>query len=449
MTHKGRFRKVLKTFKLFHNDNILEVILDRHSGFKCEITKDHKVLAIKRRKGYYKTSNHLKIMPQWYKISELKPKDFICFPKLKSKSRFFDLLPMRLYNKRTKVISNLSLMDFVQLGGIYLAEGCISKKEIIFSLRGDGDYEIKKKLKLFCNSYGLNLHERLLKGNRCNFVISSVYLCDLFEYYFGKYSHFKNIKREILELPEEYLSQLLKYAWLGDGYISEKESCYTTVSENLALNIKEILIKLDIFPSVKYLENRLSYDIRLSGIKENNKFKILIDNNNIINLPQKESNRYFEDNDYYYFNIRSIKEKKIDDNFVYNLNVKDDNSYVCHHWIVKNSGEGYGLLMAEAMACGKPISHCSYTTPPELLDEQYPGIGKRGLLVNYDVVDNAGYNTEHALVSIKDLSEKILIYYNDRNLMKEHGENGRKFAEKYLSWRIILEQWKEFFIKNV
>lgn len=111
-----------------------------------------------------------------------------------------------------------------------------------------------------------------------------------------------------------------------------------------------------------------------------------------------------------------------------------------------SSGEGFGMISVEAMACGKPVVITDYTTPKELLIDGEPS--PRGKLVDYDTLDIAGYNTEHALVNIKSLKEGIEYYVKNPNKLKEHGSNGREFVLKHLTWDNIVNQWKEFFIKN-
>ena len=112
-----------------------------------------------------------------------------------------------------------------------------------------------------------------------------------------------------------------------------------------------------------------------------------------------------------------------------------------------NSGEGFGLLMAESMACGKPIAVTDYSTSKELIIDGKPS--PRGLLVKYLALETAGLNTTHALVDPDDMVKQMNKYYLNPKLIEEHGKNGVEFVDKNLKWEIILKQWKEWFLKNV
>lgn len=107
------------------------------------------------------------------------------------------------------------------------------------------------------------------------------------------------------------------------------------------------------------------------------------------------------------------------------------------------SGEGFGMLMTNSMACAVPSISTDYTTSKELLDDVVGGIGKRGLLVKCKAYDTTSYNVEHALADIEDLTEQILWSANHPTELKEMGKNGRKFVEKYCNWSVIANEWKK------
>lgn len=113
------------------------------------------------------------------------------------------------------------------------------------------------------------------------------------------------------------------------------------------------------------------------------------------------------------------------------------------------SGEGFGLIMAEGMACGKPVVHPNYTTPFELLIDTSVGIGLRGWVVDPTVLNTSSFNTTHAFTSSYDFAKVLHVATSDPNQMRIRGMNGRIFAERYLNWDYLVESWKELFIKLV
>lgn len=116
--------------------------------------------------------------------------------------------------------------------------------------------------------------------------------------------------------------------------------------------------------------------------------------------------------------------------------------------VTASTGEGFGLIMAEAMACAKPIVSNEYTTPVELLDEEVDGIGKRGYLVPTETKFVAGLNTEHGYTDKEEFAKTIKHVFDNFDEAKERGLNGRFFAEKYLNWDYLVDDWKEY-LKNI
>jgi len=113
------------------------------------------------------------------------------------------------------------------------------------------------------------------------------------------------------------------------------------------------------------------------------------------------------------------------------------------------SGEGFGLLYAEGMSCAKPIITNEYTTPQELLMDEYENIGQRGVLVPYESLITATYNTVHAFINKDKAVEELEKLYNDKAKRKELGKNGRAFAERFLNWEYLVEDWKNVINKIV
>ena len=113
------------------------------------------------------------------------------------------------------------------------------------------------------------------------------------------------------------------------------------------------------------------------------------------------------------------------------------------------TGEGFGLIMAEGMAAGKPIVHPDYTTPYELLIDDSSGIGPRGWVVKPRILHTSSFNTTHAFTDSGDFAMAIREAVSDPNQMKYRGINGRIFAERFLNWDYLTESWKELFIKLV
>ena len=112
--------------------------------------------------------------------------------------------------------------------------------------------------------------------------------------------------------------------------------------------------------------------------------------------------------------------------------------------VTPTAGEGFGLTHIEGFACGLPSIATDYTTSQELImsGDNSP----RGTLVKIEDLYWQRLNVaavRRSLIDIKDLTDVFNKYYYNRDLVKEHGENARKWAEKNVSWKVIQNYWKK------
>ena len=114
-------------------------------------------------------------------------------------------------------------------------------------------------------------------------------------------------------------------------------------------------------------------------------------------------------------------------------------------------GESFGLCIGESMACGIPCLVPDNTTHPELVTKTFEGIGKRGKLIKtFDPVF-MHYNVSHKHTNTDDAAKKLEEFYKDWKRgspeAKRYGENGVKYAKKFLDWNIIVKKWKDLFMR--
>jgi len=81
-------------------------------------------------------------------------------------------------------------------------------------------------------------------------------------------------------------------------------------------------------------------------------------------------------------------------------------------------GEAFGIVLAEAMACNKPVIGSKTGGIPEIIRE-----GESGFLFD--------------IGSVEQLSERINLLYQDRSLCRKLGEKGRKIIEEYYTWENV------------
>ena len=153
-------------------------------------------------------------------------------------------------------------------------------------------------------------------------------------------------------------------------------------------------------------------------------------------------------------------------NFFKGLTYKDMNEIynVMDVYISSTSGEGFGIGTIEAMSCQIPVLNTSYTTTDELVTENQAGesiklVGCDNLNVfehNTKEYDNAvingtitgSWSVERGLVDIDDGVIKLQKMYEDPEIRKFYGENGRIAVLKEYTIEHVSNEWDKF-LKNI
>ena len=128
-------------------------------------------------------------------------------------------------------------------------------------------------------------------------------------------------------------------------------------------------------------------------------------------------------------------------------------------FLLTTSGEGFGIPIIEAMACEVPVVATSYTTTPELIEDHKAGFGITLAGVEphnmfeehsreYDRKALNGtltgsWEVERGICDIEDCVSLIYNLYNNPQLCKTMGRNGRDAAEKKYDFKLVAEQWEK------
>ncbi len=140
--------------------------------------------------------------------------------------------------KSSRPLPRFHLEDWCEFLGLYIAEGCTTvyrdRMEVLIAQQ---------------NRKHLGRIRRLLQrmGLRFSYDGRSFIICNkqltLHLRSLGK-AHEKSIPREFLALPRRFLARLYKGLMIGDGHTQGTEEVYFTVSEDLANDVQELLLKL-------------------------------------------------------------------------------------------------------------------------------------------------------------------------------------------------------------
>jgi len=103
------------------------------------------------------------------------------------------------------------------------------------------------------------------------------------------------------------------------------------------------------------------------------------------------------------------------------------------------SGEGFGIPIIEAMACGVPCVVTDYTTTQELLVED----GVCGIPVKLAAELTGSWNVERAIMCDEDGAGGLDILYKNPEMREDMGKVGIKKANELYNWDRIGQEWNK------
>jgi NifU-like protein involved in Fe-S cluster formation/DNA-binding transcriptional regulator WhiA len=355
----GLYNKVLKKFSRNYNGKIL--IIQNKLG-RTRLTPEHIVLAIKipYQDKYFRNKGKKTLVPNWYHADELKKRDIILYPILKeTKDQKFLLIniPKEKYDfKSNKIPSKIPLnSDFLRLCGYFLSEGNIQSKPcktyISFTLNIKEKKIVKDIRNIVKKCFGLKIKiKKNKKHNTVTVLLYSAILARLFKSLFGNYADKKKIPQFMMLLPPKKQVALIRGMWLGDGYINLRREIpkagYSTISYQLAQQIKVLLLRQGITPSFYIEKPKIKNEVRHKKayrihIGDKGSLKKMA---NILGIrfryDQNKRNRiysWFKDN-YLFTPIKSIK-KVLYKGKVFNLEVENTHSFTTSALCVHNCGD--------------------------------------------------------------------------------------------------------------
>jgi glycosyltransferase involved in cell wall biosynthesis len=119
---------------------------------------------------------------------------------------------------------------------------------------------------------------------------------------------------------------------------------------------------------------------------------------------------------------------------------------------ITSGGEGFGIPMVEAMACGIPNVAPAYTTPKEFLCDKImkDGVetlenGVRGFAIPYVDIEHHFTGGIWALVDCEKMAASFQTLYENPTLRHQMGTKARKFAVENYDDKPIKNKWVELF----
>ena len=337
-----------------------EILIIKNKLGTINLTPDHLILAIKIPKGdkFLRTVNKKKLVSGWLHAGQLKKGDIILYPILKKEKKLEYLkinIPKPKWDFKSKEIPNKIPLnsDFLRLSGYFLSEGNIQDKPcrtfISFSLNIKENEIVKDIKKISKNLFNLDVTVRKMPERKAVVVyLFSARLARFFKEIFRNGAENKIIPDFIMSLPPERQKPLIYGLWKGDGYINlnriGQRGGYSTISYKLAQQIKMLLLRQKIIPSI-YKEK--AKEIR--GVKHKEAYRIHVGQRDSLKklasilgikyIPKSyPSEKGWFDNNFLYTPITKIVKKQYQGK-VYNLEVENSHSFTSEAFCVHNCGD--------------------------------------------------------------------------------------------------------------
>ena len=357
VSHESKKEKIIQVFKRDYKGKI--IILKNALG-TLKLTPEHLIYAIKvpKENKYLRNKNKIKLIPAWYHADQLEKRDITLYPlpKDKEETNFFEIsIPKLKFDYKSKDIpSKIPINDdLLRLFGYFLAEGNIQEKitkvRVSFALHIK-EKEIAEDIKKIVKKI-FDLEVKITEKPEAHglvVTINSVKVARWFKSLFGNGAKNKKIPDVLMNLPPEEQKALIYGLWKGDGYVNIQRTGpragYSTISYNLAQQMKILLLRQKIVPSYYVEKEKI-----VGGVKHQEAYRIhvgqrdsLIKMCKILGLNYSPKSygaidSWFDEN-YLYTPITKIEKMEYIGE-VYNLEVENSHSFTSEAFCVHNCGD--------------------------------------------------------------------------------------------------------------
>jgi len=447
LTHKGRYKKVLRTFnKKVETKNLIEISMPLSRKNKIIGTKEHPILtgiqAFKESKNIFDEIKIDSFKEEWMSYENIRdkfPQDVnsrstpkyvnSVFPKLSDnvfldKINKFDLSLFHI----AKEISNNSIRYFRQKGhnsrfieldyntgrliGLFLAEGFTDGKQTVFSFNSE-ETELISFVENWALTYNMRVRKNVRNYSKCTTVHITNQFLPLFlkDFINGNSCHNKILSDKIYDCSKIFAKGIVDGIWQGDGlHIPDKKNILGLVNEHLIYQIRTLMTAFNLITRVSFVEQKGHFKnddkiYKRYYLELNNVDSKQIEDCTKNGIEYKPGQRTKFAKNKWWGRIK-FEEFKTTEEYtdVYNIEVEDDNSYVVENLIVHNCSfnmSGETVIDPSDMArlkaaCIPPLNK---TGPDRNLWIWEEPIGGHSYMVIADVArgDGKDFSTFHVL----------------------------------------------------
>ncbi len=391
LAHDGKFHPVTQVYSHWHEAPMHQLTV------KCfghaVLTPDHPVYAVRRER---KKRVNERYEPEWVEAKDVRPGDYVAYtiPKVAAPIKELPLIyAKKAKDTRSRPLPRALLVndDFLRLAGYYIAEGHGHHREIAFTFGGHEKTLADDTVRLVAKV--TELPARIVDRGRKNTLevhVNSSYLTDIFAGMFGQGAAEKRVPQELMVLPAAKQRALLAGLWAGDGTKDARRASYRTISPVLAEQVKLLLLRQGIVPTMTVEEardgHRRAFKVEVLSARDYNLLAGMVGAEPRAAEGNRRPPMTLRDG----FVFLPVRKNEVIPfaGMVYNLEVHAANSYVTTAATLHNCGD-FGILSAIQMSLAQ------LNLDPDKV-AVFSGIGCSGKTPHY--LKTYGFHTLHGRV---------------------------------------------------
>jgi len=347
--HDGKYHPIERAIAKPYNGKMYRIAA--HNLGSTTVTPDHHILALKASHFLRKYCSRKRCVRDWYAAGELERGDILLYP-VPSETMDIEEMPLDVerpkYDFASKNLPDEIKIDsdFLRLAGYYLSEGYArtqrSKGTLGFVFSSKENSYIEDAVLCVKHKFGLEPAEIKRSHNAADIKFYSASLARFFSKHFGEGPVNKRIPHWIVLLPPQKQEALLCGLWRGDGYINNQAAKFVTTSEQLAFQVRNLLLRQEIILS--FLErptsgiHKKNYSIYVKDDKSLEKLAKIVGVELATPRKLKNHHKAWFENGYFHTPVWRVEPLTYDGS-VYNLEVEESHSYVSNSMALHNCGD--------------------------------------------------------------------------------------------------------------
>ncbi|MDP2668892.1 MAG: iron-sulfur cluster assembly scaffold protein [bacterium] len=365
LSHDGKFNSIKRIFRPKYKDTLVKIY---NPWGILTATNDHLIFAIQapRTKSFYLQTKYKKrIMPTWVHAGDLRRGDVALYPIpkiIKPLSKItLPIFPKNKFDFKSKDLPKYLPIneEVLELFGYFVAEGHTRKwkGELGFTFSIKERAYVEKVCKLIKKYFRLQAAVRERPANnRIDIAIYNIYLAQLFRFWFGENAKSKKVPEFVLFLEPKIQRGFIRGLWRGDGYFSGERSQpragFTSISETLLHQLKWLLVRQRIIPSIYRemgktiggIKHQKSYRMHVGDMASLERLASILDLSFIRNKNKRHAEEVWHDGNYIYLPVRRT-EIILFKGRLFNFEINDTHTYATDAFLVHNCGDMMEMWM--------------------------------------------------------------------------------------------------------